>query len=412
MVTNTWFVEAKWKYNGQSNDSLFLICTLKIGTSEDVSSNQIEILLDRKENRFQKGQISILSALSDDLSGLNEEQRTRLMQIQENLPSAKRSGPEIQIPRISSAKLPKHECEGDSSIRMVCGNTNTVIAYQDRLIRDEQSFVQIVTMTHVIFSKKTTILPEILQQKRSAPAEKPVAISTLTVLYQTHDGGWQECIDVAIAPIPLRNEEPRWLTDPVINVEPDKLTSYTIRASVIGKGQIGRDNAGRQRVHKTFPQPFKLKIVLKDNFDRHSSLVIEQMNKPLDLATCESFARLNASSINHMLGFVHVDDCVFDERIYIAIFIDRENRLVIRNSIYYAVMFDRKALRTMEFNAKKNNQTEMALDQLTYDSQDIKIKVFILIDPQIWILYALRVELSSKTSLSIENVPIPIEKIE
>jgi len=108
------------------------------------------------------------------------------------------------------------------------GNTNTVTTYQDLDSRDG-TFGQHFLITHIILSQKPLVLPEILNQKRSAPVDKPVSVASLTVVYQAQNGSWRECEDVASAPIAIRNEEPKWSTDSVINIEPDKLISLTIR---------------------------------------------------------------------------------------------------------------------------------------------------------------------------------------
>jgi hypothetical protein len=294
---------------------------------------------------------------------------------------------------------------------MAYGNTNTVDTYQDMRSTEETTIRQHFIITHIIFSKRPLVLPEILQQKRSTPVDKPVSVANLTVLYQTHDGAWHECQDVAIAPIAIRNEEPRWLTDSVINIEPDKLISFSIKGWILVKGEIGNDHRTRSRVHKNLPQPLKLKIMITDNFGKQCSLIVEQLNKPLELITRESFLKNNQSSINELLAFVYADDCEKDERIYMLMYLNKENALTIKNSSGISYTYNRNILRTMEFNAKQNKTPEVHLDYLFYQYYSNESKAIALFDPETYTLYAIRFEITSKTSKTEETVAVPIEKI-
>ena len=361
---------------------------------------------------IQKGEVTRLSGDTNDGKTLTDQQRQRLKELTSKIPPPKRTGPQITPVKNDSLKLSKYECEGESSIRMACGNTNTINVVQDLRAAEDGTFNQYFVITHVIFSKKSLVLPEILQQKRSAPADKPISVANVKVFYQTFDGAWRECQDIAIAPVAIRNEQPKWLTDSVINIEPDKLVSFTIKGSVRTKGEPGRDNQARCRVHKSLPQPFKLKIVVTDNFERQCSLIIEQLNKPIELPTSESFLKDNSSRIKELLGFVYVDDLETDGRIFLAMYLDRENALVIRNSNSYSAIYNRKTIRTMEYTAKQNKTPEVHLEQIHYKTDSEECKTIALYDPESYLLYAVRFELSTKTSTTEETVPIPIEKIE
>ena len=404
-----WFVESKWDYDPVSNRTLFVVCTVKIGSDDKVYSNRLRLHLD--ESSIRKGDIECLSDDIVDASVLTDKQRSRLEELAKHIPPPKRTGPEISLRSNETLKLVKHECEGESSIRMSVGNTNTVVASQDGRASSEKVFRQYVTITHIIFSKKPTILPEILQQKRTGPVEKPVSAMNIILLYQTHDGGWRECQDVAIAPTTMRNDEPNWLVDSVLNIEPDKLISITIRGSIKVKGEPGRDNQSRSRIHKSLPQPFKLKIVVTDSLNKQCSLVIEQINRMPDLATRETFLKANQSSVSDLLAFVHVDDCELDERTYMAVYVNSDGQLVFRNSEGSARLFGRKSLKTMEFNAKQKRINELSFDGLQQAWQTDETNVVALFDPETFLIYAARVELSTRTTRCEETIMIPTDKI-
>ena len=385
---------------------------MKIATSEEICVNQLSLHLDAARLRITRGETKVLSSILADSSVLTAEQLTRLQVLAKSLPPSKRTGPEIALSRTSSARLSKYECEGDSSVRLSTGSSNVVQACQCQLGVEEFAIRQELTITHLVLSKKQLILPEILQQKRAGPVDKPVSVLEVAVLYQLHDGSWRECQEVMIAPIAIRNEQPRWLADKIVHVEPDKLTSITVQGWLQVKGDLGRDSELRERVHKNLPQPFKLKVIITDNFGKQASLIIEQLNTPLRLPTRETFVSSYHLAAAQMLGFVSADDCEADERIYVAMFIDREGHLNIRNISAFSLSITRATLRTMEYNARQKQSPEYFLERMHYENHGQTCKAYALFDPETWLFYAVRAELSTKTSRTEETIFVPIEKLE
>jgi hypothetical protein len=400
-----WFIEAKWEYDSVSNTFLFLICSLKIGSNKQVWSDRLTLVLDEPHMSIEKGEITHLSSGTNDSLILNDQQHKRLNELASKIPLPKRTGPEIDVNINLNKQITKHECEGESTIRMTYGTTNTVTTYQDYRSSEDGTFRQHFVITHISFSRK------LLEQNGSAPVEKPAFVSHVTVLYQTEDDTWHECEDVAIAPIALRNEEPRWLADSVIDFENDKLISYAIRGWFIVQGDMGKDNATRRRLHKSLPQPFKLKIVTTDNSSKQRSLIVEQLNKPQEFDTSDSFLKYNLSSINDLLAFVYADDCESDERIFMAIYLNKENEVVIKSSHMSSISFDKRHIRTMEFNARQNNTTEVPFDSLYYQHDTQEKKAIALFDPEMFIFYAIRLEVSTKTSKTEQTVLLPLDKL-
>ena len=70
-----------------------------------------------------------------------------------------------------------------------------------------------------------------------------------------------------------------------------------------------------------------------------------------------------------------------------------------------------KILRTMEFNAKQNKTTEVSFDSIYYQYHAQESKAIGLFDPETYMFYAIRLELSTKTSKTEETVLLPLEKI-
>ncbi|CAF1532897.1 unnamed protein product, partial [Rotaria sordida] len=176
-------------------------------------------------------------------------------------------------------------------------------------------------------------------------------------------------------------------------------------------GEPGKDNATRKRIHKNLPQPFQLKIVITDNFNKQSSLIVEQLNKLLEFDTYESFLKYNQLSINDLLGFIYADDCEYDERMFMAIYLNTENQLVIKSGHMYSIILERKNIRTMEFNAKQDQTTEVSFDSIYYQSGKQEKKAIALFDSQTYMFYAIRLEISTNTSKTEETVLLPLEKI-
>ena len=405
-----WFIEVKWEYDSITNTILFLLCNLKVGSSEQIWSNKLQLLLDESRMCIEIGEIISLSSDANDDEVLTAQQRERLKKLALIIPPLKRIGPEIDVNRDANKKITKHECEGDSLVRMAYGSTNTVTAYQESSYSDE-TIRQHFVITHINFSKKSTDVSQMPNQNTSAPVDKPLSVANLIVYYQTDDGSWCECQDIAIASIALRDEEPRWLADSVIDIESDKLISFVIKGWIRVKGEAGRDNATRRRIHKTLPQPFKLKIVTTDNFNKQCSLIVEQLNKPLDYDTSESFLKYQQSSINDLLAFVYADDCESDKRMFLAVYLNKEDQLIINSNHSYSIAIDRNNIRTMEFNAKQKNTTEISFDSIYYQHGTEEKKATALFDSGTSMFYAIRLEISTKTSKTEQTILLPLEKI-
>lgn len=409
LESKNWFIEAKWEYDSSSNTILFLIYSLKIGSNEQIWSNKLQLLLDESRMCIEKGEITSLSGEINDGDILTEKQRERLQELASKIPLAKRTGPEIDTEKDANKKLTKHECEGESLIQMAYGSTNTVTAYQESYSSEKGTFRQYFVITHINFCKKSNEnIPEGSQEKSSTAT----SVTNVKVFYQTNDESWCECDDVAIAPIALRNEEPSgWLADSIINFESDKLISYAIKGWLSVKGQSGKDNLRRRRIHKNLPQPFKLKIIIQDNFNKQSSLIVEQLNKPLDFDTITSYTKYNQSSIKDLLGFVYADDCGLDERHFMAIYLNNDDHIVVYSNRGSSISLERKYIRTMEYNSKQNNTTEVAFDSIYYQYDTLEEKAIGLFDPETFIFYAIRVEISTKTSKTEETILLPVERI-
>jgi hypothetical protein len=94
-----------------------------------------------------------------------------------------------------------------------------------------------------------------------------------------------------------------------------------------------------------------------------------------------------------------------------AIYLNKENQIVINSNHGYSITLERKNIRTMEFNAKQNNTTEVSFDSLYHQSGTQEKKAIGLFDSKTFMFYAIRLEISTKTSKTEETVLLPLEKI-
>ena len=400
-----WFLSAQWEHDPTSNNSLFLVSSLKTGGSTEVRSDKIRVILNESMKQIEKGEIIALSKSSQEDGNQNSKQiQTRLDVLKMAIPPPNRTGPVLDT-NVPTTQIQKYEDEGDSSLRISQGNESYANIQQD-VFEHTGHCRHFVTISDIIISKKSTELPEILSQKRSAPAEKPISISQVSVQYQRQDGKWIDCQDAKIELTSAQQDGGRKIVTSILNIEPNKLVAVSIHASLRVKGQPNRNNVTRSRAHRSLPQPLKLKIILKDGQTKTRSLVVEQINDPLEIITEETFLTHAEGDISKLIAFVYADDCESDERIYIATYIDQNNHLIIGDG-GRSVTIDKAVIRTMQFNAKKNGTTEELIDFICTSDK----KITSLFDPETFLFYGIRIELTTTTSKTIETIILPLDSI-
>jgi hypothetical protein len=400
-----WFINVQWMHDFTSSNTLFLIGSLKTGDRTDTRSEKLRINLRESTKTIERGEVIPLSTHSkEDTTQIVVPPQVHLDELKKTIPPPIRTGP-VHATSISPVKINKYECEGDSSICMIQGNDSSVELEQESSTRDGK-FRNFVTITDLIISKKPVVLPEILMQKRSTPAEKPIAIAHVQMQHQTLSGKWLECQDAKIAIASTQQSDRRKIVTNILNIEPDKLVSVSVHAAISLKGNPNRNTYTRSRAHKTLPQPLKLKIVFTDNYSKTCSLIIEQMNDHLEFITKETFLKDTQDDVNELIAFVYADDCEYDERIYTAVYVDKNNVLTIGDKGKWACI-DRRQISTDQFNAKKSGKTEELIEFIDTPSK----KATLLFDPETFLLYAVRIELTTTTSKTIETVLVPLNSI-
>ncbi|UJR32613.1 hypothetical protein I4U23_020073 [Adineta vaga] len=399
-----WFIEAIFEQDFTTDNTLILKGNLRAGDMTQIKTGTLRISLNKNTKTIEHWEVTHLSIESDDLSHTTEQELSRLNQLKDLVSPPKRTGPTIDT-TVLPTKIDTYECDGDSVLRIVQGNASVEMA-QDTHARDS-NFRNFITITNLIISKKPVVLPEILNHKRSTPAEKPISIVRVNVQYQKSDGKWIDCQNSKIIVTSAQSNEKQRQGSAILNIEPDKIVSVSIETAILVKGKPNRSNDTRNRAHRSLPQPLKLKIILTDNLTKTCSLIIEQINEPLQLITKEIFGMKWKNEMKKLIAFIYADDCEYDERIYIGIYLSNNDLLVVDDGSK-RIWMQKSQMRTMQWNAKKNKITEESASFLG----DSQTKIIWLFDSETYLFYALRVELTTTTSQTIETVLLPLDEMD
>ena len=134
--------------------------------------------------------------------------------------------------------------------------------------------------------------------------------------------------------------------------------------------------------------------------------MVEQLNKPLVLITQERFLEREKSNVKNCIAFIDADDCQSDERIFVGVYVSMENSLVITNGST-SVHITQSHIRSNQIKAKKSRKCEDVVEYMN----DSNTKIVSLFDPETFLFYAVRIELTTSTSQTIETVFVPLEEI-
>ena len=396
---SNWFISAEWESSG-SGETLFLLGQLKADETSEIHKGRVRLDLNRKHTTIEHWEVMQLShpTQADDFP--TEIEPARLNELKSTIPPLKRTGPVLDTSVITN-KLQIYESQGDSAIQMMQGTGSSVEMTQQYYSRNG-SFRQFVSITHIIISKKQTVLPETLTQTQTQPVERAISVARINVQYQQSDGEWLDCEEAHL----VLTDGGYKLASSILNIEPDKLISVSVETTITVKGEPNRDSITRDRGHRSFPQPLKLKIIITDNVSKTCSLMVEQLNKPLVLITKERFLEREKSNVKNLIVFIDADDCQFDERIFVSVYINMEDSLVITNGST-SVHMKESHVRSNQIKAKKSRKCEELVDYMN----DSNTKVVSLFDPETFLFYAIRIELTTSTSQTIETVFVPLEEI-
>ena len=398
---SNWFISAEWERESTGSDArLYLQGQLKANATSEIQKGRFRLDLNRESKTVERWEVLQLSHPTPSDEFPTSLDPARLKELKRTIPPLKRTGPVLDTSVITD-KLQMYESQGDSAIQMMQGTGSSVEMKQGRSNGDG-TFRQFVSITHIIISKKQSILPEILTQKQTKLVEKAISVARINVQYQRGDGKWLDCEEARL----VLTDGGQKLASSILNIEPDKLISISVEATIQIKGEANRRDGLSNRAHRSLSQPLKLKIIVTDNVSKTCSLTVEQLNKPLVLITKERFLERESDKVKKLIAFVDADDCQFDERNFIGIYIDMDDYLVITKG-YSSVRLQKSQIRSDQVKAKRNRKTEELIEYIS----DSNTKAIMLFDAETFLLYAVRIELTTGTSQTIETVFVPLDEI-
>ncbi|CAF3814671.1 unnamed protein product [Rotaria sordida] len=295
-------------------------------------------------------------------------------------------GPQINdeileiIPKIYSS-------EGDSSIRLI--NQSKEIECNQDLYARNGKFFNSFTFPHFIFHNTSSEYVGILQ---------------LSAQYENNCENSNKWISCQL----ILNQDQQ-----IINIEPNKLLLCSITIKIELNGSPGVDNQHRFRAHHLLPQPLKLKINIEDTQMKHASLIIEQVNRPLNLPTLEKLIdQLNICQSN-ILGFVSADDCLIEIRYFALVYYSNDENSFIKFSFgcdlssRRSPSWDKQYVKNLQKKAKQEKKFELIVHENIFDPF---IHCLALFD-HCFRLQAIYIKIKTNTSITIQTISLPIQQI-
>ncbi|CAF1373813.1 unnamed protein product [Rotaria sp. Silwood1] len=308
-----------------------------------------------------------------------------------------REGPEIETTSFDPSTINKDLCEGDSVVRLM--RTGSV---KDRKIyANQELFAHDGKFLNYFF------IPKLVFQNTS---KEPISVIEITSEYQNSEGNWLDCYGVKIGPaISDESESYTWLPDTTLNLEPSKLVTYALRVDVQIHGEPGLNNQRRARAHSILPQPFKIRLHVHDTEGKTVSLLVEQINDPLILPTKARIVK--QFDYEDVVAFIYADDCNTNTRYWVIVHYEDKSKLRFSygNCLHGSTTkyLDTWLISELCNQAKQTDTTEIVLD----DWNDNERTITALFDKITFILFAMRIELKTPTSRTVETVLLPLDKI-
>lgn len=227
------------------------------------------------------------------------------------------------------------------------------------------------------------------------PSSSPVLVSRIWAEYESSDGKWCES-----APASSN-------TDDLIGVRVDAFQAHkcSVTCGIKVLGEPGGDNAARSRIHRSLPQPLKVRFHVDFADGGKLSIIGEKVNPKVELPTKEQMEK------DHNVRILHwaVCDDVFSEtRHFVYVYHDGDaNSLVIRNSVNssYVYSFSPLKLRRLGYRAGLAGETERRVDEMAHETPKASFACHALISPE-GKVYAFKFTLGTISGESVTYHPI------
>jgi len=163
-------------------------------------------------------------------------------------------------------------------------------------------------------------------------------------------------------------------------------------------------NEKQRRVHKSLPQPLKVRLIFDDAAVGKYVAEIEVVNEALDLVTKES--RLTKAKLP-LVFYAHCDDETMDCRIFTEVIHnekDKRAEILMGSSTKYIT---NKVLNKLAYDAVKRQQPEILVTDFAYSDKYCKMTITAVVDLPKIRTYALRFDLTTTTSSVTEYFILP-----
>ena len=291
-------------------------------------------------------------------------------------------GPQINN-EISTIIPKKYSSEGDSSIRLL-NQSSEIECNQDSYARNGH-FYNYFTLSRFVFHNTSSQSLSILQ---------------LSGEYEDKSNKWISC--------QIQTNQ----KDEIITIDANKLLICSITIKIELNGEPGVDNERRFRAHHLLHQPLRIKINIEDTQMKHSSLIIEQINRPLNLVTLDKVMTELKLIQSNILGFVWADDCSIDSRYFALVYSD-ESQLLLKFSFgcdlssLRSPSWDKQFVKTLQKTARQQRKHELMVHEGVFPPIIYCVALF----DEYFKLQAIRIKIKTKTSTTIETIRLPIKQI-
>jgi len=288
-----------------------------------------------------------------------------------------RTGPEI--PAHVAIEPTVYSCEGDSAMRMVANSSPE--ASQDTWARDGkfgQYVVTVVTVTN--------------------PTDSETSIAKLTAEFKL--GAAFSAAEKTFLGVPNGRGGHYFPENgfETVHLRPHDAVTLSLSAMIKVEGKPGDRNETRFRAAPSLPQPLKVRYTLHDASGKTVSLVVEQVNKALDLPSKQS---CEASWKCDVLGWMTCDDLEDFTRSFVAFYVDGCGVLTVRtDGCYYGLTSS--TLELAVYRARKANVSEYPLETLKTNTTLVA-----LVDIAQGFVWGFRVLIKTATGTTESTFPFP-----
>jgi len=300
------------------------------------------------------------------------------------LPDDIKQGPEINNEKIVTNEN-EFKCEGDSSI-IIIHQSGQIECNQD-LYAKNGLFTNSFVLSDCIFMNKTC---------------ETISILKLTCKYQNKDQQWTPC---QIHFLPKQS---------IVTLKANELFNCSLKIEIELKGTPGSSNEHRIRAHSLLPQPLQFQISIEDTQMKHSNLFVQQINRPLHLPTLDIVSRKFNVDQSNIIDFVSCDDCLNSVRYFLLIYFSNEkteNELKFcfgcDLTLFYRPSWNKQFIRTLQKQAKKQNQFELIVHEDILSSFFICKTLF----NQQFQLQAIQIQIRTQTSFIQQTIRLPLDLI-